>query len=409
MAYFKWTSEYRALVKRLYEQGMNTRQVIDYFYDHYGLNVSRRSVQRYRGVQTQSNAIKRNSNAFERNKVKDITRGTEIVLNKDGSQSSSTTLQMTQEQAKDPDYVLKAHGFDPDAWEIVSAKNNFWQQNSQENGLIDLYQSKITVNPKSDDELTPQDIANLFKADIKPYTVNQVARDTHNLVVPLPDLHFGITTMLDVKGHLDSLLELINKGYKTIVIEQLGDLFHSSQMWSSQTLKGTLLDEVNMVQAVEDAKQFFDVLVTAALQNSTTLHIKQMAGNHSGNMEYMFMEYLKAKYPQVVIKNNIQFRDAYLLDNVGIMLAHGDLAPKNLPMLFANEFGGVWSLSHSKEIHKGHFHNEKTVDNGGVISRQLGTVKPNDKYEIMNGWTLSKKELYALEYDSDKLVAEWHV
>ncbi len=105
---------------------------------------------------------------------------------------------------------------------------------------------------------------------VLPYTVKQVARDTHNLVVPLPDLHFGITTsMLDVKGHLDRLLELINKGYKTIVIEQLGDLFHSSQMWSSQTLKGTLVDEVNMVQAVEDAKQFFDVLVTAALQNNT--------------------------------------------------------------------------------------------------------------------------------------------
>ena len=401
MAYFKWTSEYRALVKRLYEQGMDTRQVIDYFYDHYGLNVSRRSVQRYRKGATHK--------PVKETKIKDVQRGTEIVLNKDGSQSSSTTLQMTSEQAKDPDFVLRAHGFDPSEWDIISARNNFWQQNSQENGLIDLYQSKITVKPKSDDELTPQDIANLFKADIKPYTIKQVARDTHNLVVPLPDLHFGITTMLDVKEHLDRLLELINKGYKTIVIEQLGDLFHSSQMWSSQTLKGTLLDEVNMVQAVEDAKQFFDVLVTASLKNSTTLHIKQMAGNHSGNMEYMFMEYLKAKYPQVVIKNNIKFRDAYLLDNVGIMLAHGDLAPKNLPMLMANEFGGVWSLSHSREIHKGHFHKEKTVDEGGVISRQLGTVKPNDNYEIMNGWTLSKKELYALEYDSDKLVAEWHV
>lgn len=401
MAYFKWTSEYRALVKRLYEQGMSTRQVIDYFYDHYGLNVSRRSVQRYRKGATHT--------PVKETKMKDVARGTEIVLNKDGSQSSSTTLQMTSEQAKDPDFVLRAHGFEPTEWDIISARNNFWQQNSQENGLIDLYQSKITVKPKSDDELTPQDIANLFKADIKPYTIKQVARDTHNLVVPLPDLHFGITTMLDVKGHLDRLLELINKGYKTIVIEQLGDLFHSSQMWSSQTLKGTLLDEVNMVQAVEDAKQFFDVLVTASLENSTTLHIKQMAGNHSGNMEYMFMEYLKVKYPQVVIKNNIQFRDAYLLDNVGIMVAHGDLAPKNLPMLFANEFGGAWSLSHSREIHKGHFHKEKTVDEGGVISRQLGTVKPNDNYEIMNGWTLSKKELYALEYDSDKLVAEWHV
>lgn len=316
---------------------------------------------------------------------------------------------MTAEQAKDPEFVLRAHGFNPDDWDIVSARNNFWQQNSVENGLIDLYQSKITVKPKIDNELTPQDIANLFKKDIVPYKVKQTSHNAHNLVVPLPDMHFGITTLEDVKGHLDKLLSILNKGYKTIVIEQLGDLFHSSQMWSSQTMRGTMLDEVDMVQAIEDAKQFFDILVPACLNNSTSVYIKQMAGNHSGNMEYVFMEYLKAKYPQVVIKNNIKYRDAYLLDNVGIMIAHGDLAPKNLPMLMANEFGGVWSLSHSKEIHKGHFHKEKTVDEGGVISRQLGTVKPNDKYEISNGWTLSKKELYALEYDSDKLVAEWHV
>ncbi|MCX7578196.1 helix-turn-helix domain-containing protein [Leuconostoc falkenbergense] len=409
MGYTRWTDEHKNRVAELGAQGLSSRKIAQRLFDEFGENFSRRTVSQYLSTGSTNGRVRTKSNQQSDTKVKDVQRGTEIVINKDGSTTSSTTMQMTSEQAKDPEFVLRAHGFNPDDWDIVSAHNNFWQQNSVENGLIDLYQSKITVKPKSDDELTPQDIANLFKSDIKTYTVHQVARDTHNLVVPLPDLHFGITTILDVKGHLDRLLELINKGYKTIVIEQLGDLFHSSQMWSSQTLKGTLLDEVNMVQAVEDAKQFFDVLVTAALQNSTTLHIKQMAGNHSGNMEYMFMEYLKAKYPQAVIKNNIKFRDAYLLDNVGIMLAHGDLAPKNLPMLFANEFGGVWSLSHSKEIHKGHFHKEKTVDEGGVISRQLGTVKPNDNYEIMNGWTLSKKELYALEYDSDKLVAEWHV
>lgn len=92
-----------------------------------------------------------------------------------------------------------------------------------------------------------------------------------------------------------------------------------------------------------------------------------------------------------------------------IELSAQGLSSRKIAQRLFDEFGGVWSLSHSKEIHKGHFHKEKTVDEGGVISRQLGTVKPNDNYEIMNGWTLSKKELYALEYDSDKLVAEWHV
>ncbi|WP_223335468.1 helix-turn-helix domain-containing protein [Leuconostoc mesenteroides] len=403
----KWTDEYKSRVTELSNQGLSSSKIAQRLFDEFGVNLGRRTVSRYLSTghtSSRYDKLKKNTS-----KVKDVKRGTEIVINKDGSTTSSTTMQMTSEQAKDPEFVLRAHGFNPDDWDIVSARNNFWQQNSQENGLIDLYQSKITVKPKSDDELTFEDITEILKREIEPYTVKQVAHSAHNLVIPLPDLHFGVTKRQDVQNHLDRMLDVINKGYKTIVIEQLGDLFHSSQMWSSQTLRGTMLDEVDMVAAWNDAKWLFDVLVTATLKNSTKVYVKQMAGNHSGNMEFAFMEYLQAKYPQVVVHNNIKFRDAYLLDNVGIMLAHGDLAPKNLPMLFANEFSGAWSLSRSREIHKGHFHREKIVDEGGVISRQLGTVKPNDKYEIMNGWTLSKKELYALEYDSDKLVAEWHV
>ncbi|WP_273709463.1 helix-turn-helix domain-containing protein [Leuconostoc mesenteroides] len=408
MANIKWTDEHKNRVTELGKQGLSSSKIAQRLFDEFGVNLSRRTVSRYLSTghtSSRYDKLKKNTN-----KVKDVKRGTEIVINKDGSTTSTTTIEnMNREKAKDVDFVLRAHGFDPEDWDIVSAKSNFWQQNSVEKGLIDLCQSKITVKPKVDNELTFEDITEILKQEIEPYTVKQVAHSAHNLVIPLPDLHFGVTKRQDVQNHLDRMLDVINKGYKTIVIEQLGDLFHSSQMWSSQTLKGTLLDEVNMVAAWNDAKWLFDVLVTATLKNSTKVYVKQMAGNHSGNMEFAFMEYLQAKYPQVVVHNNIKFRDAYLLDNVGIMLAHGDLAPKNLPMLMANEFGGVWSLSHSREIHKGHFHREKIVDEGGVISRQLGTVKPNDKYEIMNGWTLSKKELYALEYDSDKLVAEWHV
>ncbi|MBZ5949251.1 helix-turn-helix domain-containing protein [Leuconostoc gasicomitatum] len=409
MGYTKWTDEHKNRVIELGKQGLSSRKIAQRLFDEFGENFSRRTVSQYLSTGSTNGRVRTTPNQQSDTKVKDVKRGTEIVINKDGSTTSSTTMQMTSEQAKDPEFVLRAHGFNPDDWDIVSARNNFWQQNSQENGLIDLYQSKITVKPKSDDELTFEDITKILKQEIEPYTVKQVAHSAHNLVIPLPDLHFGVTKRQDVQNHLDRMLDVINKGYKTIVIEQLGDLFHSSQMLSSQTLKSTILQDVDMVAAWNDAKWLFDVLVTATLKNSTKVYVKQMAGNHSGNMEFAFMEYLQAKYPQVVVHNNIKFRDAYLLDNVGIMLAHGDLAPKNLPMLFANEFGGVWSLSHSREIHKGHFHNEKIVDEGGVISRQLGTVKPNDKYEIMNGWTLSKKELYALEYDSDKLVAEWHV
>ncbi|RDG17939.1 helix-turn-helix domain-containing protein [Leuconostoc pseudomesenteroides] len=403
MGYTKWTDELKKRVQELSEQGLDSRNIVEKLYEETGVYYAQRSVQRYASVKTPQNHNSENDHFSIEPKY---SYGSDGKV--DDIKITAKYLLLNEQTQKTPEDILEYLNLDVNEWRIVSAIPNQWTTPT-DNGPKWNFQLKVNVKPKSDDELTFEDITEILKQEIEPYTVKQVAHSAHNLVIPLPDLHFGVTKRQDVQNHLDRMLDVINKGYKTIVIEQLGDLFHSSQMWSSQTLKSTILQDVDMVAAWNDAKWLFDVLVTATLKNSTKVYVKQMAGNHSGNMEFAFMEYLQAKYPQVVVHNNIKFRDAYLLDNVGIMLAHGDLAPKNLPMLFANEFGGVWSLSHSREIHKGHFHNEKTVDEGGVISRQLGTVKPNDNYEIMNGWTLSKKELYALEYDSDKLVAEWHV
>ncbi|MDM7646628.1 helix-turn-helix domain-containing protein [Leuconostoc falkenbergense] len=403
MGYTKWTDELKKRVQELSEQGLDSRNIVEKLYEETGVYYAQRSVQRYASVKTPQNHNSENDHFSIEPKY---SYGSDGKV--DDIKITAKYLLLNEQTQKTPEDILEYLNLDVNEWRIVSAIPNQWTTPT-DNGPKWNFQLKVNVKPKSDDELTFEDITEILKQEIEPYTVKQVAHSAHNLVIPLPDLHFGVTKRQDVQNHLDRMLDVINKGYKTIVIEQLGDLFHSSQMWSSQTLKSTILQDVDMVAAWNDAKWLFDVLVTATLKNSTKVYVKQMAGNHSGNMEFAFMEYLQAKYPQVVVHNNIKFRDAYLLDNVGIMLAHGDLAPKNLPMLFANEFGGVWSLSHSREIHKGHFHKEKIVDEGGVISRQLGTVKPNDNYEIMNGWTLSKKELYALEYDSDKLVAEWHV
>lgn len=218
MIRLNWTDEQKNRIIELSKQGLSSPKVAQQMFDEYGINFSRRTVARFIATGHTSSHYKGKSKP----KVKDVKRGTEIVINKDGSTTSSTTMQMTSEQAKDPEFVLRAHGFNPDDWDIVSARNNFWQQNSQENGLIDLYQSKITVKPKSDDELTFEDITEILKREIEPYTVKQVAYSAHNLVIPLPDLHFGVTKRQDVQNHLDRMLDVINKGYKTIVIEQLG-------------------------------------------------------------------------------------------------------------------------------------------------------------------------------------------
>lgn len=329
-----------------------------------------------------------------------------VKKSSDGNYSSERELLLADDELQDEDALLRYHGYDPEKWEIKTSTN---AKNSRETnqGTKHTYNSRVTVSPRRVKEI---DIAiNTLKNTVAPIRVKNINKGSTNLVLPQPDVHFGITTIEDIDKHVQNISRVMSKGYDIIVIEQLGDLFHSSQMQASQTLKGTLLDEVNMVDAVEDAKTYFDFLITNAIKNSNKVIVKQMAGNHSGNLEYMFMEYLKAKYPQIEVDNNIKYRYAYLLGHVGIMLAHGDYAQKDLPMLFANEYKEVWSLSENRFIHKGHYHKEKTVDDGGVLSQQFGTLKPNDKYEISNGWTLSKKTMYALEYSDTDLITEYYV
>lgn len=64
-------------------------------------------------------------------------------------------------------------------------------------------------------------------------------------------------------------------GYNEIVIEQLGDLFHSDQIHVTQTVRGTQLDHANMRQAFHDAVKLFDQIIPLAIEYSN--HVSMTA------------------------------------------------------------------------------------------------------------------------------------
>ncbi|MCT3063340.1 helix-turn-helix domain-containing protein, partial [Leuconostoc citreum] len=100
MKYFKWRDKHIERVQELSRQGQTAKEIADTMFKEIGVNLSQRSIRHY-------TSSKEN---IEQVVVNDKRRGTEIVINKDGSETSSTVLQMTSEQAKDQDYVLRAHG-----------------------------------------------------------------------------------------------------------------------------------------------------------------------------------------------------------------------------------------------------------------------------------------------------------
>lgn len=401
MAYFKWTDEYKELVSSLYEQGLSTRQVVNYFFDNYGLNVSRRSVQRYRKGATHA--------PVKETKIKDVSRGTEIVINRDGSQTITAKLEMTEEQAKDPDFVLRAHGFEPSEWEIISLKNNFWDMGIGGGEVVTNYQSKISVKPIIK-ALSIDAVLSTFNREIKPVKVHNIAKGENSILVALFDMHFGITRLSDLESHLEQITSILQKGYKNIEIIIGGDVLHSDFLTKTQTASNTQLDEVNTIRAVEEAESFFSSLLELSLKYGKRVEVKAVSGNHDTDSQYMFVWGLSKKFPQVSFENMLNNkRLAFQFDKIGVMVAHGNLGLKRLPMLFANEYSDIWSSSTYRLIASGHFHTEKLQDVDGVVMHQFGTVKPNDPYEVANGYTVGRKHLQLLEFDNERLKATYEV
>lgn len=302
---------------------------------------------------------------------------------------------------KSPEAVLKAHGFDAKRWDIKQVVSNEWQQHSTADGTTPLFQSKIIVTPKV--KLSIEEIKAVFANEFKPIVIPQLKSGERNLIIPLADLHFGIMSYDDFKPILEQIGVVLQGGYKTVVIEQLGDLFHSDQINTTQTVKGTQLDQVNMARALEDCKHFFDDLMTLILSHADSVRFYAMGGNHSFDIEYTFMLYLEERFKQAEFHKTTNYKMAYLLDKVGILIAHGDVALKKLPMLFATEYQSIWGQSQYREQHTGHYHTELVKDENGVVTRQFGTPKKSDAYERKNGFTMTNRKLQLLEFSESNL------
>ncbi len=185
-----------------------------------------------------------------------------------------------------------------------------------------------------------------------------------------------------------------------IHINLLGDIFHSDSMVLGTTTKGTRIDDVDMVKAIEDAKEFLEPIIDMAYHRAEQVRVNMVVGNHDLSISYVFGQYLKARFQRTPIKFNVKLQHRFACrvnDNIMMCLAHGDLGRRNLPMIFATEFPEIWGTSSERVCFTGHLHHQKKEvtapvdDKDGMTIYQQPTIKPNDYYEIKNGYVTSKK------------------
>ena len=173
-----------------------------------------------------------------------------IILMEQSLAEFEVKMAFYQKRSKTPKDILLYKGYDPDEWEISQVTTNEWTTTTADIQKWNQ-QLKFVVKPKH----KAFDVS-AFTKSIEPVKLTAIKTGERNLFIGLADWHFGITKLEDLQDKLARMIEVISKGYKQIVIGQLGDLFHSSQIKKSVTMAGTQLDDVDMEQAIKDARSF---------------------------------------------------------------------------------------------------------------------------------------------------------
>lgn len=351
--------------------------------------------------------------AYKQEWYRDLKRESGRHTNSEHRDSSSSVtsemiLQRNSKELFTESELLEIHGFDPKEFKIKHVTSNEWTT-PQEDSQFYNYQSKISVVPITDDEKTQTDFLETLRTEVPSIAVEQLNSGKNNVIIALSDMHFGETTIEDLEEKLAEITQILRKGYNKVVIMNAGDFFHSDDMFSSRTIAGTVLETVDMVRAVNNAKTFMDVVFKSALENANEVEYQYVAGNHS-SFEYFFNEYLIVKYPEATIVQHNELSTAFMLDNVLIALAHGHKIKKNnLSQVISFEHRELWGRASEVHCFTGHYHQLESQSLNGVIVHQLGTPKKADTYERQNGWIASRKLIQLFEFDSDKMKTVYYI
>lgn len=331
-------------------------------------------------------------------------------LDSDGI-SSEKVMTVKDGYDLDDKELLQAHGFNPERFVLTSATSNFWGRDTSGEPL---YQTKIKVAPVGvsiDDIMDAIDkhYAANPAIDIPESKEKTTCSSGETLVIPLFDLHFGITTYETMSSYLADIEDRLMDQYERVVILLGGDYFHSDFMTRTMTAKvsGTQLDHVDNEQALNDGSRFFKELVGFARDYTLEVDVYAIGGNHDFDKQYAWCYAMEQYYhndDNVMFHLTTSTRTAFKFGRVGVMVAHGDRAKRRLPMLFASEFKEIWGTTDYHAVFTGHFHKELTEDEGGVVTFQVGTPKPSDNYEKSNGFTMSRKKLELFVFNDERLI-----
>lgn len=339
----------------------------------------------------------------------------------DGTHKSDKLLRMSAEQSKDVNYLLKAHGYDVDAWELVSARNNIWNVYSKQDGIQTLYSSKITVKPKVkefslDDvkEIVTDLMANYKRPVYKPIRYSENGK---LLEVNMSDLHlnklgyrngeYDHKQAEDIFFYIlnDILTRTENTKFEKILFIWSHDFFNIDNLIKATT-GGTPQD--TSTRFADMYKQGKRMLIQGIdlLRGFAPVETVQVGANHDRLTSYTMSEVIEAWFrndPKVKIDNDPLSRKYIRYGRNLIGFSHGDKEKSRLGKLMPVEARKDWGETLYSEIHAAHLHSEQAVkEENGVIVRYLSSPSGTDNWHYESGYVGAVRKVQSFIWDKER-------
>ena len=327
----------------------------------------------------------------------------EITLNKNGTQTSETWVEVyNEEQLKDELFLLRLHGYDPNKWTVEWAKSTIWQNYSNAKGTTDLYANKITVKRKQG--LVEEDVLEHFIKQAEGYSpvkLRTIEQSGENiLLINIVDPHLGQLSWHEESGEnydykiaverfktiiLDVIAKSPYDGYDTIYFVTGNDFFNSDTP-TGTTTAGT--QQTNDVRPEKMFNKGCDLLVWTidALRTAypcSAIETILVSGNHDKVTMYHAAKYLYAWFRNdttVKIDISPMLHKGVRYGKTALLFTHGESELKNLDWVYS-EFRHLIGDTQETEIHAGHKHRIKVEEKNGAL------IRSNPSPVALGGWS----------------------
>ena len=331
---------------------------------------------------------------------------------KNGEQSSTVLCRLSNEELKDPDYILKVHGYDSNSWELTSAKQTIWNSNLDS----ELYSSKITVKPRVGFNWSEDNIKNIFEKlqkhtefNVSDYMTIVGANEKlpiqdKMLLIGIADLHYGLLAKdnLSEEYNMKIAKERLNNIISDVIKRKSNDksiekvvLLIGNDFLSADNVQGTTSrhftqqdQETNWYEIIESATEMLIEEIDKLRFFFPSVEVVNVKGNHDEMSTFGIMQTLNAYYrghKAITINTGCKFRQYIRYGTSLIGLSHNERV-QDVSKIMAAETGTDWGECRYKCFLMGHLHSRKELgDDYGVDIYRLPSVVRSKCLDFANG------------------------